>query len=297
MPPPASPELHNATGDFMSEQLSPESLQSLADQVTALCGEAGESILKVYNRAQGFDVDTKADDSPLTEADLAAHRILEAGLIGLLEGVPVLSEESPMPEFSVRKAWNRYWLVDPLDGTKEFINRNGEFTVNVALIEAGVPILGVVYVPVSKVTYVGIRGLGASKREGESSRPIRVRTIAERQSTGQPVELVASRRHGAEAVERLLDRVGKALGPVETKNMGSSLKLCLVAEGEADLYPRLAPTAEWDTAAAQAVVEAAGGLVVDDRFKVLRYNSKADILNPYFYVIGDRSYDWQALLS
>ncbi|MCW8195687.1 3'(2'),5'-bisphosphate nucleotidase CysQ [Proteobacteria bacterium 005FR1] len=281
----------------MSEQLSPESLQSLAEQVMVLCKEAGEAILSVYNRAHGFEVDTKADDSPLTEADLAAHRILEAGLTGLLAGAPVLSEESPMPDFSERKAWDRYWLVDPLDGTKEFVNRNGEFTVNVALIEAGRPILGVVHVPVSKVTYLGARGLGASKRDGEISRPIRVRTVAERQSSGQPVELVASRRHGAQAVERLLGRVGEALGPVETKNMGSSLKLCLVAEGQADLYPRLAPTAEWDTAAAQAVVEAAGGLVVDDEFQVLRYNRKADILNPYFYVIGDQSYDWQALLS
>lgn len=283
-------------GDFMTE-LSPNALQTLADQVTVLCRQAGEAILKVYNRSQGFVVDTKADNSPLTEADLAAHRILERGLTGLLDSVPVLSEESPMPGFDERKAWERYWLVDPLDGTREFVNRNGEFTVNVALIEAGEPVLGVVHVPVSNITYVGAQKLGASKREGDSVRPIRVRTIAERKSTGEPVELVASRRHGAEAVERLLDKVGQALGPVETKNMGSSLKLCLVAEGEADLYPRLAPTAEWDTAAAQAVVEAAGGVVLDDQFRVLRYNSKSDILNPFFYVIGDPEYDWRALLG
>jgi 3'(2'), 5'-bisphosphate nucleotidase len=281
----------------MNRDLSPDFLQSLADQVTTLCQEAGEAILEVYNRDQGFDVDTKVDDSPVTEADLAAHHVLARGLDSILPGVPVLSEESPMPDFAVRQSWERYWLIDPLDGTKEFINRNGEFTVNVALIEAGVPILGIVHVPVLQITYQGIKGIGAVKRQGDRVHAINVRSIAERQTSQRPIELVASRRHGAEAVEDLLDKVAGELGPVETKNMGSSLKLCLVAEGEADLYPRLAPTSEWDTAAAQAVVEAAGGVVVDDNFQLLRYNAKADILNPFFYVIGDQSYDWRRLLK
>lgn len=281
----------------MNRDLSPDFLHSLADQVTALCREAGEAILKVYHRERGYEVQTKRDDSPVTEADLAAHRILLPGLQALLPQLPVLSEESEMPAFSERREWQRYWLVDPLDGTKEFINRNGEFTVNVALIEAGVPIMGIVYVPVTRVVYQGIRGVGALKRQGDSAHAINVRSIAERQTRQQPIELVASRRHGAEAVERLLDKVATEMGPVETKSMGSSLKLCLVAEGEADLYPRLAPTSEWDTAAAQAVVEAAGGVVVDEEFQPLRYNCKDEILNPFFYVIGDQSYDWRRLLG
>lgn len=281
----------------MSEVVSPDSTQALADQVVALCHRAGEAILKVYNRQQGFDVETKDDDSPVTEADLAAHEILVTGLALLLAGVPVLSEESTIPDFSVRQSWDRYWLIDPLDGTKEFISRNGEFTVNVALIEAGIPILGVVHVPVLGTSYVGARELGAVKRQNGKVEAVQVRSIASRQTLQLPVEVVASRRHGTEAVERVLEKVTAALGLVETKNMGSSLKFCLVAEGEADLYPRLAPTSEWDTAAAQAVVEAAGGAVVDSSFKLLRYNTKEDMLNPFFYVIGDQSYDWRHLLS
>ncbi|MGQ9426947.1 3'(2'),5'-bisphosphate nucleotidase CysQ [Gilvimarinus sp. F26214L] len=272
-------------------------LETLTYHVVQLCTEAGEAILEVYNRSQGFDVDTKADDSPVTEADLAGHAILAQGLPELLADTPVLSEESALPRYEERRKWHRYWLVDPLDGTKEFVSGNGEFTVNVALIEQGVPVLGVVHVPVLQTTYTGTRGMGAVKHEKGLAHAIHVRSIAARQTARQPIELVASRRHGAEAVDELLGRVSEALGPVETKNMGSSLKLCLVAEGEADLYPRLAPTSEWDTAAAQAVVEAAGGVVVDPNFEVLRYNTKEDILNPHFYVIGDQSYDWRRLLS
>ena len=185
--------------------------------------------------------------------------------------------------------------------TKEFIKRNGEFTVNVALIDNGVPVLGVVYVPVLGITYAGLEGQGAWKIEQgqgqEKEQAIAVRTVASRQQAGLPVELVASRSHGADEVVALMDRVADVLGPVETKNMGSSLKLCLVAEGQADLYPRLALTSEWDTAAAQAVVEAAGGKVVDTDFNILSYNTKDDILNPFFYVIGDTDYDWQKLLQ
>jgi 3'(2'), 5'-bisphosphate nucleotidase len=281
----------------MSETWSPESTQALLDRLMTLCRRAGEAILRVYEREKDFGVEIKNDNSPVTAADLAAHDILLRGLTAILPDVPVLSEESPLPPFAERQRWRRYWLVDPLDGTKEFISRNGEFTVNVALIEDGVPVLGVVHVPVLATTYAGAAGLGAIKQQNGRSRPIQVRTIASRTMRQLPVELVASRRHGAVAVDRLLNTVVAALGPVETKNMGSSLKLCLVAEGEADLYPRLAPTSEWDTAAAQAIVEAAGGTVVDQDFQVLRYNRKEDILNPFFYVIGDRSYDWRRLLA
>lgn len=281
----------------MSESLPSLPTQELVHQVAALCRRAGVAILEVYNRSQGFDVQVKSDDSPVTEADLAAHQVLIDGLTGLLPSAPVLSEESDLPSWPERQGWMRYWLVDPLDGTKEFVNRNGEFTVNVALIEDGVPVLGVVHVPVLDITYLGGRGLGALKEENGQARTIAVRSVRSRQQSGLPVEVVASRRHGAEAVEKLLSRVADALGPVETKSMGSSLKLCLVAEGEADLYPRLAPTCEWDTAAAQAVVEAAGGLVVDEHFQLLRYNRKPELLNPFFFVIGDTDYPWRELLE
>ncbi|MCW8126278.1 3'(2'),5'-bisphosphate nucleotidase CysQ [Microbulbifer halophilus] len=276
--------------------------KALLEQTIDICRRAGDAILEVYNSSAELEVDTKADDSPVTAADLAAHRVLAPALAELLDGVPVLSEEQEMPSFEERRQWQRYWIVDPLDGTKEFIRRNGEFTVNVALIDGGEPVLGVVYVPVLDITYAGCRGGADSeavafKRTADGETPIRVRALQPRLDAGEPVELVASRSHGAGAVDRLVERIESAVGEVACKNMGSSLKLCLVAEGAADLYPRLAPTCEWDTAAAQAVVEAAGGTVVDEEFRLLRYNSKDSLLNPFFYVIGDSSFDWRPLLT
>lgn len=271
--------------------------KQLLAKVVDISIEAGKAILEVYNREDGFDVESKADASPVTEADLAAHKILEPALAQLLDGVPVLSEESSLPPFEERSQWQRYWIIDPLDGTKEFIKRNGEFTVNVALIENGVPVLGVVHVPVLDITYTGIQGVGAWKISDQQEQAISCRTLQQVKNAGQPVAVVASRSHGAEAVEAMLSKLEAAFGSVETKNMGSSLKLCLVAGGAADLYPRLALTSEWDTAAAQAVVEAAGGQVFDIDFSVLRYNTKDDILNPFFYVVGDSQYDWASLLK
>lgn len=268
----------------------------LLEQVTEISKRAGAAILNVYNSAD-FGVQHKEDDSPLTRADLAAHSILAPALAELLEGVPVLSEEGDLPAWGVRKTWQRYWLIDPLDGTKEFINRRDEFTVNVALIENGVPVLGVVYVPVYGWIYAGSLGNGAYKIDQDGRSAITVRTLASRLEAQLPVQLVASRLHGSAAVEPLLERAQAALGEVECVNMGSSLKLCLVAEGTADLYPRLALTCEWDTAAAQAVVEAAGGIVVDEQFQLLRYNQKEAILNPFFHVIGDAQYDWKSLID
>ncbi|WP_250461389.1 3'(2'),5'-bisphosphate nucleotidase CysQ [Microbulbifer litoralis] len=277
--------------------------KALLEPVIDICRRAGDAILEVYNSSAELEVDTKADDSPVTAADLAAHRVLAPALADLLDGVPVLSEEQEMPPFEQRRQWQRYWIVDPLDGTKEFIRRNGEFTVNVALIDGGEPVLGVVYVPVLDITYAGCKGDAdgeqgvAFKRTADGETPISARALQPRLDAGEPVELVASRSHGAGAVDQLVERIESSVGEVACKNMGSSLKLCLVAEGAADLYPRLAPTCEWDTAAAQAVVEAAGGTVVDEQFQLLRYNTKDSLLNPFFHVIGDPSFDWRPLLT
>lgn len=267
----------------------------MTDLIKVMCDvarDAGAAILQVYGD-EDFGVQTKSDESPLTRADLAAHNIIVDGLQEKAPGIPVLSEESDGISFAERSSWDQYFLVDPLDGTKEFINRNGEFTVNIALIEKGVPMRGVVFVPVKDVMYTGDQheGIATVTRNGETG-PIQARKLDRTSLT-----IVASRRHGGEALEACLGVLRENFTSIDTTNMGSSLKLCLIAEGEADLYPRLAPTSEWDTAAAQAVVEAAGGKVVDIELKELRYNTKDNILNPFFYVIGDTDFDWHGVLS
>ncbi|WJG08263.1 3'(2'),5'-bisphosphate nucleotidase CysQ [Aliiglaciecola sp. LCG003] len=254
----------------------------LAAQITALAHKAGDAIMQIYQK--DFSIYEKADESPLTEADLAAHHIIVDGLKTLSE-LPILSEESANIDWHTRQSWQDYWLVDPLDGTKEFIKKNGEFTVNIALISQGVPTLGVVYAPVLDKTYVGVAGIGAYKIEkGQSSMISPLPHQA-----GDTWKVVGSRSHQSPAIQALLDSLD---GESELVAMGSSLKLCLVAEGAAHLYPRLGPTSEWDTGAAQAVVEAAGGkvTVVDESDPLasdalpLRYNQKDSVLNPYFLV-------------
>ncbi len=266
----------------------------LLDRIIELSITAGDAILEIYNDEAGFNTEIKSDNSPVTDADKAAHNVLYDALISIDANVPVLSEEGDLPHYDTRSSWDMYWIIDPLDGTKEFIKRNGEFTVNVALIHRGVPVLGVVHVPVLNVTYAGTAGLGAFKIDADGEKTIQVSKAPEKDIG--PVRVVASRSHGSEAVEKCIANLEKYFGMVEKKSMGSSLKLCLIAEGEADIYPRLALTSEWDTAAAQAVVEAAGGVVLDADLKELRYNTKADILNPFFYVLGDTSFNWPKLL-
>ncbi len=274
---------------LVRERLAREAEQQrLVGALEQISAAAGAAIMQVY-RQSDLGIEEKSDHSPVTAADKAAHDVIMAGLQCLTPELPILSEEGADIDFAERSGWRRYWLVDPLDGTKEFINRNGEFTVNIALIEAGRPVLGMVYMPVTGTCYWGGRAIGAWCRQGElEPRPLRCRTLGD-----QPEELVVvgSRRHGAEALEALCDTLGR-WAPVRMASMGSSLKLCLVASGEADLYPRLAPTCEWDTAAAQAVVEAAGGQVLTPDFQPLRYNRKASLLNPFFYVVGDPAVDW-----
>lgn len=258
---------------------------SLLPAVVALSKEAGAAILAVYQR-DNIDVTHKGDESPLTEADLAAHRLIVEGLQQLTPTLPVLSEESATVSWSERRQWSRYWLVDPLDGTKEFIKRNGEFTVNIALIENGVPVLGVVHVPVLQWTYAGVKGEGASLEKDGKSVPIRVAPVP---TAEHVLRIVASRSHRGDELDAWLARVQEQYPQVELLSMGSSLKICLVAEGKADIYPRLAPTCEWDTAAAQAVLEAAGGILLAASGTIYRYNRKEDLLNPFFFAVGDHA--------
>lgn len=251
-------------------------------QVIAIAIEAGRAIMQVYDGE--IAVSRKEDDSPLTQADMAAHHIIINGLSRLTPQLPILSEEAAALPFEQRQAWQSYWLVDPLDGTREFIKRNGEFTVNIALIEQHQPVLGVVYAPALDLLFFAARGQGAFRRMGEGAvQPIHARAFDRAQVT-----VAGSRSHAGERLLKFLDN----LGPHMLISMGSSLKICLVAEGRADVYPRLGPTSEWDTAAAQCVLEEAGGHLVGTDNLAFRYNTKESLLNPEFFAIGATEYDW-----
>jgi 3'(2'), 5'-bisphosphate nucleotidase len=259
---------------------------ALRDAVVAIAKQAGAAIMDVYNAAASsqLDVTVKSDNSPLTQADLRANAIIVAGLNALTPRWRILSEESSEIPYAERAKWKTYWLVDPLDGTKEFVSRNGEFTVNIALIHEHAPVLGVVHVPASSATYTGASGIGAHHQLSNGE----FRAVTASTTAADPLRVVGSRSHrGA-----LLDSYLAKLGAFELVSMGSSLKFCLVADGQADLYPRLGPTSEWDTAAAQAIVEAAGGVVCTLDGQRLLYNTKADVLNPSFLVYADASRDW-----
>jgi len=246
---------------------------------------AGTAILEVY--AGSHDVEYKADDSPLTRADRAAHEILARRLAAVAPNIPMLSEEAEAGHArAVRGNWHEFWLVDPLDGTKEFISRNGEFTVNVALVRDHRPVLGVVAAPALGLTYYAADGVGAFRREVDgTTEAIRVRPAAD------PLVVVGSRSHRGDSLDAVLAK----LGAHEMRPMGSALKFCLVAEGSADFYPRLGPTSEWDTAAAQAVLEIAGGAVTTLDGTPLRYNERDTLLNPYFIAYGDARRRWPEL--
>ncbi len=260
-------------------------MNSLLAACRHIARTAGQRILEVYET--DFQVESKADDSPLTVADLASHEAIKAGLAALPVKLPLLSEESRSLPWSTRSSWDSYWLVDPLDGTKEFVKRNGEFTVNIALIDNHKAVLGVVYVPVQGVTYSAARGIGAFREDADGER----RTIKVTSPAQSPLRVVGSRSHPGQGLATFL----KQLGDHEVIPVGSSLKFCLVAEGRADIYPRLGLTSEWDTAAAQAVVECAGGQVLAADGKPLAYNTKDNILNPHFLVIGDTARNWPAI--
>jgi 3'(2'), 5'-bisphosphate nucleotidase len=266
-------------------------MNDLLNEVTLIARAAGEAIMEVYRGH--IEVERKEDDSPLTVADLAANHVIQSNLKKLSPDIPIISEESASIDYSIRSTWRRYWLVDPLDGTREFIKRNDEFTVNIALIEEGRPVLGVVYAPALGLMYSASRETGAIKQQGTAA-PV---TIHARSLNGASPVIAGSRSHAGEKMEAFLQQVEARLGPPRLLSLGSSLKICLVAEGEADVYPRLGPTSEWDTAAAQAVLECAGGTIVDCEGRPLRYNTKASLLNPEFFACGKTPPPWHQYLG
>lgn len=243
----------------------------MLEQICRLSKEAGAAIMNIYRDPALTDVQIKSDKSPVTAADLAAHRVISSGLTALTPDIPVLSEEDPCgwPE---RRRWQTYWLVDPLDGTKEFIKRNGEFTVNIALIENGKAVMGVIYAPVFETLYAADRA-GVWKEENAVRTPIQVRCA-------DSLTVATTRSHTNGRLAEYLSQLPEHQRLIA----GSSLKFCLVAEGKAQLYPRLGPTSIWDTAAGQAIVEAAGGVVMDWQGNPLSYRPAPSLLNPDFYV-------------
>jgi 3'(2'), 5'-bisphosphate nucleotidase len=289
----------------MTHPVTPQLITQLID----LSRRSGDAIMGIYNRRDTYNIQQKNDESPLTAADLASHHLIASELSQLLP-LPIISEEGELPPLAERAEWESFWLVDPLDGTKEFIAGNGEFTVNIALVQHNRSVLGVVHVPATDITYVGVieandpECLGAWKyRVGVKGERINVRRLAERFTNHRPFIALLSHRHSTQATKDLLENLkSRWAGPVETANAGSSLKFCMIAEGNADFYPRLGPTSEWDTAAAHAVLEAAGGRVVrveknNSRMTELTYNATDDLLNPYFFALGDRHFRWEWLLD
>jgi 3'(2'), 5'-bisphosphate nucleotidase len=260
--------------------------EQLLPQIVALARDAGHAILAVY--AGDFDVALKDDASPLTVADERSQAIIVAGLARLTPGIPVISEEAPVPPLAERGGWEWLWLVDPLDGTREFVDRSGEFTVNIALIHRHHAVLGVLHVPLSGVDYYAATGLGAFRRERDAP----AAAIHARAAIDGAPRVVASRSHRGNSLELFLER----LGGHEFRPLGSAGKFGLIADGSADLYPRIGPTSEWDTAAGQAIVETAGGRVVTRDGAPLTYNARETILNPDFICYADGHRPWHEFL-
>ncbi len=259
--------------------------RKLLSSVHTIAREAGDAILEHYGSP--VPVEYKGDDSPLTHADQASHHLITEKLRALTPEIPVLSEESEENVRDNRHDWNEFWLVDPLDGTKEFIKQSGEFTVNIALIEGKEPTLGVIYVPAQDLTYYAVRSEGAFRQE-DTNDPESIQT---RPADERHLAVVASRDHAGPELETFLSN----LSDPELRSMGSSLKFCLVAAGRADVYFRDVPTMEWDTAAAQCIVETAGGIVCDFEGNRLTYN-KESLRNPPLITVGDPSWNWQAFM-
>ena len=273
-------------------------LDSLVPSLLELCHQAGELICAHYHAPGADQFQAKGDDSPLTRADLDSHACLQAGLAALAPQLPVLSEESSDGELEQRREWRRYWLVDPLDGTKEFLARTGEFTINIALIDDHHPVLGLLYLPLEELAYVGIPGQGARRYHYRDDRwehrPLRVRKL----NQGRPLMVLASRRHRGPRLRACLEWLEEHWAQVARADSGSALKFCQLVEGQGDFYPRFTPCCEWDTAAGQALLEAAGGRLLGLDGNPLRYNLSDSLLSPNFYAIADPDHSlWRQLLD
>lgn len=247
-------------------------------EIIKIAQDAGDAILQVYN--QPVEVEIKSDNSPLTLADKKSNEIILAGLNKFFPTIPVISEETKLTEYAVRKEWTTCFIVDPLDGTKEFIKRNGEFTVNIALVQDGIPVLGVIYLPAKKITYMAEQGIGSFKIENNIKTKLSARETAE----DGVLKIVGSRSHQTPELLEYVETQKQEYKEVEFVAAGSSLKFCLIAEGKADVYPRLGPTMEWDTCAGQIIATEAGAITqVYGSTKIMTYN-REDLLNPYFIV-------------
>ena len=261
-------------------------LSEATNKACEIACDAADRIMDIYDT--DFSVEEKSDLSPLTTADMASHEAICSQLTEFTPDIPILSEESADISYSERKNWNHYWLVDPLDGTREFIKRNGEFTVNIALIYQHNPVLGVIHIPISGITYLASHGQGAFKQmPGKAPEKIRVK-----QTMLDTITVAGSRSHGSEKQKTFINNLGKT----KLIAIGSSLKFCLVAEGKVDIYRRFGPTSEWDTAAAQCIVEEAGGIVANTSLERLQYNTKESLVNPDFLAIADCSINWREYL-
>lgn len=275
----------------MSEQQLAQEPETIRSDIIRIAQQAGKRVLEVYRQAD-FDVSYKQDESPLTKADLASQQHIVRELRALTPDIPILAEESADVPFTRRRHWRSFWLVDPLDGTKEFVKRNGEFTINIALIRDGRPLLGVVHAPVTQTTFAAVRGSGASKlTPNQGILPLSARAA----NDDGPLRVVVSRSHANRATQQLLDALAQDF-PLETVAIGSSLKICLVAEGKAHLYPRLGPTMEWDTAAAQCILEEAGGCFTTLTGEAFNYN-KEELTNPAFLASYDTPSRWLGYLG
>jgi 3'(2'), 5'-bisphosphate nucleotidase len=251
-------------------------------KINSIAQKAGDEIMKIYQ--QDFDVDYKANNSPLTKADIKSNEIINESLKGLYPEIPILSEENKEVPYNIRKNWEYFWLIDPLDGTKEFVKKNGEFTVNIALIHKDTPVLGVIYAPALEILYYAKKEKGAFKQE-KDKKPQRLPIY--KHTNNDTLKVIVSKSHYNQETKYFVnDLKNQCKKTIEFIRIGSSLKLCLIAEGKADIYPRLAPTMEWDIAAGQAITEQAGGEIVGFKTQTpLKYN-KQNLLNPRFITKG-----------
>jgi len=263
-------------------------LVELIDGALEVADSASQKVLEIYH-SEDFKFESKQDGSPVTEADIASHQILNTGLIKLNNNIPILSEEG---NANAKQDESLFWLIDPLDGTKEFINKNGEFTVNIALIERGAPILGIVFSPAVEENFYGAINIGAFKIKGTE----RTNILPNKQKEDECL-VTLSKSHKSKEDEWFIDECKKRFGVVHEIPTGSSLKLCKVAEGKADIYSRLGPTYQWDIAAGQAVVESAGGVVNDLSGNPLSYKFDPELKNPHFYCAGDKEFLWLELFK